>query len=93
MLARHTIEHLLAIQSLRLVELSKHERFWSLLSTLQISIQFVEVLIAPSFSLAKIAFERSSKRTNLRVLAFAISESMSPSLEMRTVDCGLLAGP
>ena len=49
--------------------------------------QFVEVLIAPSFT--KEALERLSKRTNLRVLATG-GIDRSRELEMRTVDGGLL---
>ena len=49
--------------------------------------QFVEVLIAPSFT--EEALERLSKRTNLRVLATG-GFDRSRELEMRTVDGGLL---
>lgn len=49
--------------------------------------QFVEVLIAPSFT--KEALERLSKRANLRVLATG-GIDRSRELEMRTVDGGLL---
>ena len=49
--------------------------------------QFVEVLIAPSFT--EEALERLSKRTNLRVLATG-GIDRSRELEMRTVDGGLL---
>ncbi len=49
--------------------------------------QFVEVLIAPSFSPE--ALERLSKRTNLRVLATGGADGHA-QLEARTVDGGML---